>query len=212
MRKFSTLLGAAAMTMSFAQAASAEKLTIYHWFEYIPQELLNEFTTETGIEVVMDTYDSNEALLANLKATGMGSYDIAFPSDYMVNIMRDEGMLDTFTSSELKNFDNIQEQWLNVSFDMGRQSSVPYQWGSTSFMVDRNVYSGDIRTSDIIFNPPAELKGKINVLDTAQLKRFVIELYDDFHWGPDGKNTRIKNDTTLESSKRANPWQGEALK
>lgn len=167
MRKFTTMLGAVALSMSFAQSAMAEKLTIYHWFEYIPQELLNKFTAETGIEVVMDTYDSNEALLANLKATGMGNYDVAVPGDYMVNIMRDEGMLDTFTPSELSNFSNIQDQWLNVSFDMGRQNSVPYQWGSTSFMVDREVYSGDIRTADIIFNPPAELKGKINILDTA---------------------------------------------
>ncbi|HCP18274.1 MAG TPA: ABC transporter substrate-binding protein [Alphaproteobacteria bacterium] len=167
MRKLTTMLGAVAISMSFAQSAMAEKLTIYHWFEYIPQELLNKFTAETGIEVVMDTYDSNEALLANLKATGMGNYDVAVPGDYMVNIMRDEGMLDTFTPSELSNFSNIQDQWLNVSFDMGRQNSVPYQWGSTSFMVDREVYSGDIRTADIIFNPPAELKGKINILDTA---------------------------------------------
>ena len=167
MRKLTTMLGAVAISMSFAQSAMAEKLTIYHWFEYIPQELLNKFTAETGIEVVMDTYDSTEALLANLKATGMGNYDVAVPGDYMVNIMRDEGMLDTFTPSELSNFSNIQDQWLNVSFDMGRQNSVPYQWGSTSFMVDREVYSGDIRTADIIFNPPAELKGKINILDTA---------------------------------------------
>ena len=53
---------------------------------------------------------------------------------------------------------------------------------------------------------------KINVQDFEQLKHFVIESYDNFHWGPDGDNTKIKNDTTLESSKRANPWVGEALK
>ncbi|MGA1020699.1 MAG: ABC transporter substrate-binding protein, partial [Candidatus Puniceispirillales bacterium] len=93
MRKITMSLGAAALAMSFAQSAAAEKLTVYHWFEYIPQELLNEFTAETGIEVVMDTYDSNEALFANLKAGGLGSYDVAVPGDYMVKIMNDEGML-----------------------------------------------------------------------------------------------------------------------
>ncbi|MGB1641601.1 MAG: extracellular solute-binding protein, partial [Paracoccaceae bacterium] len=59
------------------------------------------------------------------------------------------------------------DQWMNVSFDPGRKSSIPYQWGSTSFSVNRDVFSGDIQTTDIIFNPPSELKGKINVLDTA---------------------------------------------
>lgn len=161
-------LGAAAIAlMAMAGAASAEKLSVYHWFEYIPQELLDKFTAETGIEVVMDTYDSNEALLANLKAGKLGSYDVAVPGDYMVSIMKNEGMLDTIAEGELKNKGNIEDQWLNVAFDDGRMHSIPYQWGSTSFMVNRDVYGGDIRTTDIIFNPPEELKGKINVLDTA---------------------------------------------
>ena len=167
MRKITTLMTAATMVFAAGQSIAAEKLSIYHWFEYIPQELLNKFTAETGIEVVMDTYDSNEAMLANLKAGGMGSYDVAVPGDYMVEIMINEGMLDSFASSELNNFGNIEDKWRDVSFDMGRKHSIPYQWGSTSFSVDTSVYGGDINTTDIIFNPPSELKGKINVLDTA---------------------------------------------
>ena len=125
MRKITTLLTAATMVFAAGQAIAAEKLSVYHWFEYIPQELLNKFTAETGIEVVMDTYDSNEAMLANLKAGGMGTYDVAVPSDYMVKIMRDEDMLGSFNSSELKNFGNIQDQWMNVDFDMGAR--IPYR-------------------------------------------------------------------------------------
>ena len=151
-----------------ASVASAEgKLSIYHWFEYIPQELLDKFAAEYGVEVTMDTYDSNEALLAALKAGKLGQYDVAVPGDYMVEILGNEGMLDTFTDAEMPNKGNILPQWLDVSFDSGRKSSIPYQWGSTSFSVNRDVYSGDIETTDIIFNPPEELKGKINVLDTA---------------------------------------------
>ena len=159
----------AALTLGIAGAAAqAEgKLAIYHWFEYIPQELLDKFSAKYDVEVVMDTYDSNEALLANLKAGSMGTYDVAVPGDYMVEIMANGGMLDTFSRDEMSNFGNIMDQWVDVSFDPGRKSSIPYQWGSTSFSVNRDVYSGDIQTTDIIFNPPAELQGKINVLDTA---------------------------------------------
>ncbi|MCY3726194.1 MAG: extracellular solute-binding protein, partial [Rhodobacteraceae bacterium] len=57
-------------------------------------------------------------------------------------------------------------QWMDVSFDPGRKYSIPYQWGSTSFSVSRDVFGGDIRTMGIIFDPPDELKGKINVLDS----------------------------------------------
>ena len=92
----------------------------------------------------------------------MGTYDVAVPGDYMVEIMANSGMLDTFSPDEMSNFGNIMDQWVDVSFDPGRKSSIPYQWGSTSFSVNRDVYSGDIQTTDIIFNPPEELKGKIN--------------------------------------------------
>ncbi len=154
------------LTLAASVVQAQQKLSIYHWFEYIPQELLDKFTAQTGIEVVMDTYDSNEAMLASLKAGSLGSYDVAVPGDYMVEIMINEGLLDTFDSSELKNFGNIEGQWVDVSFDPDRKHSIPYQWGSTSFAVNREVYRGDIDTTDILFNPPDELKGKINMLDS----------------------------------------------
>lgn len=161
-------LGVSALALSFvATSAQAEgSLSIYHWFEYIPQELLDKFSAEHDVEVTMDTYDSNEAMLASLKAGKLGSYDVAVPGDYMVEIMGAQGMLDTFDRAELSNFGNISKQWVDVGFDMGRKSSIPYQWGSTGFSVNTSVYAGDINTTDIIFNPPAELKGKINVLDS----------------------------------------------
>jgi spermidine/putrescine transport system substrate-binding protein len=158
---------AAAALIAMAGAAQAEgNLSVYHWFEYIPQELVDKFTAETGITVTIDTYDSNEAMLASLKAGKMGQYDVAVPGDYMVQIMAGEGLLDTFTPEEMPNFGNIAPQWLDVPFDPGRKSSIPYQWGSTSFSVNRDVYQGDIGSLSIIFDPPAELSGKINVLDS----------------------------------------------
>ena len=158
---------AVALTVTAGSAATADgKLSIYHWFEYIPQELLDKFSAETGIDVTMDTYDSNEAMLATLKAGKLGSYDVAVPGDYMVEIMIGEGMLDTIAEGELANVGNVEQQWLDVPFDPGRMHSIPYQWGSTSFSVNRDVYGGDIRTTSIVFDPPDELKGRINILDS----------------------------------------------
>jgi len=159
---------ATAMALALgATAAQAEgELVIYHWFEYIPQELLDKFAEEHDVEVTMDTYDSNESLLASLKAGAIGTYDVAVPGDYMVKIMANEGLLDTIEEGELENKDNIEEEWADPSFDPGRKHSIPYQWGSTSFMVNRDVYQGDINTTDILFNPPEELSGKINMLDS----------------------------------------------
>ena len=90
-------VSALAMTLA-ANAAQAEgKLSVYHWFEYIPQELLDKFAAEYDVEVIMDTFDSNESMLASLKAGKLGSYDVSVPGDYMVEIMAGEGMLDTLS-------------------------------------------------------------------------------------------------------------------
>ena len=69
MNRYLRMGAAGAVLACAAGAVQADgKLSVYHWFEYIPQELLDKFSAETGIEVTMDTYDSNEAMLASLKA------------------------------------------------------------------------------------------------------------------------------------------------
>ena len=167
MRNFlKTATAVVALSVAATAAVAEGKVVVYHWFEYIPQELVDKFTAETGVEVVMDTYDSNESLLASLKAGAIGTYDVAVPGDYMVSIMANQGLLDTIADGDLANKGNISADWADPSFDPGRQHSIPYQWGSTSFSVNRDVYSGDINTTDILFNPPAELSGKINMLDS----------------------------------------------
>ena len=157
---------AASLSLGAGSAYAEGELVVYHWFEYIPQSLLDTFSEQYDVQVVMDTYDSNEALLASLKAGAIGTYDVAVPGDFMVKILAQQGLLDEIVEGELKNKGNIQPQWADPSFDPGRMHSIPYQWGSTSFAVNRDVYQGDINTTDILFDPPQALSGKINMLDT----------------------------------------------
>ncbi len=198
------LTGTAAIALSLSAnlAQAAGSLSIYHWFEYIPQELLDKFSKEYDVKVTMDTYDSNEAMLAALKAGKLGSYDVAVPGDYMVKIMGTEGMLDTFKPEELSNFGNIEDKWIDVDFDKGRKSSIPYQIGNTGFMVNRKVYSGDIGTLGILFDPPAELKGKINVLDSQGEVIALASMYLDIpQCSTDRDQLKKLNDKLLASKK-----------
>ena len=80
-------IGAAALALVANTAAAEGKLSVYHWFEYIPAELVEKFSKEYDVKVTIDTFDSNESMLASLKAGTMGSYDVAVPGDYMVEIM-----------------------------------------------------------------------------------------------------------------------------
>ncbi|MFK7889693.1 MAG: extracellular solute-binding protein [Granulosicoccus sp.] len=203
--KQSGFLIAAAVAVSLSITSGAARaegsLSIYHWFEYIPQELLDKFAAKYEVEVTMDTYDSNESLLAALKAGKLGSYDVAVPGDYMVQIMANEGLLDTIDPGELAGFDNIQEQWLNVPFDMGRKHSIPYQWGSTSFSVNRDVYQGDIDTTDILFDPPAELAGKINMLDSQGEVMLMASLHLGIEQCSTDREKLKQLDTLLQTAK-----------
>jgi len=157
------LAGVLALALSGGTAQAAGKLNIYNWFDYMPQELLDKFAKQYDVEVTMDTYDSNESLLARLKA-GVTGYDIAVPTDYMVAILKKEGLLEKTEPNKMSNFKNMEPDWIDVYWDPGREYSIPYQWGTTSFMVDSAVYAGDINTLAILFDPPAELSGKINML------------------------------------------------
>ena len=141
------------------------ELHFYNWTGYTSEEMIAKFEAETGIKVVLDTYDSNETLLAKLKAGNTG-YDIVVPTHNFVPIFIEEGLLEPINATELENYANIAERWQNPVWDPGNVYTVPWQWGTTSFAVDTDVYGGDIDTYATLFDPPAELQGKIGMFDS----------------------------------------------
>lgn len=108
-------------------------LNLYAWSEYVPQQLLDNFTEQTGIRVNYDTYSSNEELLAKLQA-GASGYDVIIPSDYIVTAMINQNMLEELDLTKLPNFANIGEEFKNLDFDPGNKYTVPYQWGTTGLV------------------------------------------------------------------------------
>ena len=163
-----TLLGLATATaVSLAMASSAYaagKLNIYNWGNYTNPKLIEKFEKAYGVEVTLDGYDSNETMLAKVKEGSTG-YDIVVPGDYMIKIMIGEGLLAKVEPNKMENFSNMDPKWVDVWWDPGRSYSVPWQWGTTSFTVDTKVYTGDINTLKLLFEPPPELQGRINMLN-----------------------------------------------
>lgn len=107
-----------------------ETLYIYNWSDYVDEDLIDEFTEETGIEVVMDYFDSNESMYAKLQAGATG-YDIVFPTTYMVEIMNDSDMLAEIDHEAIPNLEYIDEQYLEMTPDSEMAYSVPYMISST---------------------------------------------------------------------------------
>jgi spermidine/putrescine transport system substrate-binding protein len=169
------LAGAAAMMLS-APAMAGGELHIFTWGDYTNPKLIEKFTKETGIKVTLDNYDSNETMLSKVRAGGTG-YDIVVPSDYTVKIMIEQGMLAETHPNQMSNFKNVKPQFVDIYWDNGRNYSVPWQVGTTDFAVNTDKFKGNIDTLAILFDPPAELKGRINVLDDENSVIHAAERY-----------------------------------
>jgi spermidine/putrescine transport system substrate-binding protein len=168
MKKFIKFLGASAITLSLGMtsALAAEELFIYNWTDYTSPDLIKKFEKETGISVTLDTFDSNETLLAKLKSGATG-YDIVVPSHNFVEIFIKEGLLQEINASKLAGYENIADDFKNSFWDTGNKYTIPWMQGATSFTIDTDVYKGDIHTFDILLNPPKELQGKVGMFKSA---------------------------------------------
>ena len=171
-------LAAAASVLALAAgpALAAGELHIYNWGDYTNPKLIEKFEKEFDVKVTLDTYDSNETMLSKVR-TGSSGYDIVVPSDYTVKIMVADGLLEATEPNAMPNFKNMKPEFVNVYWDEGRHYSVPWQYGMTNFVVDTDKYKGDIDTLAILFNPPDELKGQINVLDDITSMMHAAERY-----------------------------------
>jgi len=149
-----------ASSTEYVEATSGE-LNFYTWSDYFPVELIPKFKEDTGITINIDYYDTNESLEAKLRASDGAGYDVVVPSDYMVQILKDDGLLMEIDAANFPNGGNIEADFLNPYFDEGRQYSAPYLYGTTSFVFDSAVIpESEWPTSWAdYFNPPAAAGG-----------------------------------------------------
>ncbi len=162
MRKAATLAVAALFSGSvFAEG----ELFFYNWVDYTPPELIKKFEEETGVKVTVDTYDSNETLLAKLKSGATG-YDVVVPSQNFVTIMISEGMLEKIDVKGMSNYGNVDDRWKNPAWDPTQDYSAPWQMGSTSFSINMDGYDGPGNSLKEFFEPSDALKGKVQVFKT----------------------------------------------
>lgn len=158
-----TILTTFAVLLAGTALARAEgELQLFNWGDYTNPELITKFEAETGIKVTITDYDSNDTALAKIEAGGHG-FDLVVPSANYVQIYVEKGLVQALDLARLPNHGNIAPEWKDVAYDPGRHYSVPWQWGSTGVAVNRTAYGGDINTSAIFMDPPAELVGKVNV-------------------------------------------------
>jgi spermidine/putrescine-binding protein len=138
------------------------KLNVYIWSEYLPKEVIDDFTKRTGIAVRYDLYDSNEPVLEKLQS-GVADYDLVVPSDYMVRILIQLKLLRPLDKARLKNLGNLDPRFLDKEFDPHNGYSLPYLWGTTGYGYNKQKAGSAADSWAPLFDPAN--KGRILMLD-----------------------------------------------
>ena len=180
-KRFAALCAALTLTAALALPAAAEEmevteditvsgdydwtrfagdnitLNVYNWGLYISDgsddsiNVLSAFEELTGIKVNYTTFDSNESLYAKMKSGG-ASYDVIFPSEYMVGKMAAEGMLAELNYDNIPNIANVGEEYLGWDFDPDNRWSVPYMWGTTVLIYNTTMVEEEPTSWDALWD------------------------------------------------------------
>jgi len=147
------------------QGDAEKKLNLFCWSEYVPQDVIDQFTKETGIQVSVENYASNEEMLAKLLAGG-GSYDLVQPSEYVVQALIKENLLTPIDHALIPNLKNIAPEFQDMSFDPGNKYTVPYMAGTVGIVVNTELVPDKITGYKDVFQD--KYKKNIVVLDDAR--------------------------------------------
>ncbi len=152
-----------------AKPELAKELHVYNWSEYIDPRIYADFEEEFGVHVVEDTFASNEELLAKLQAGATG-YDVIVPSDYMVEIMIEQGLLAELNQENLPNITNIDSKFADPPYDPDMVHCVPYQWGTTGIGYNTEALEEAPDSWAYLFDPDvaSQYAGKLTMLNDVR--------------------------------------------
>ena len=164
MKNLKTLAGAAAICGILAGCGPAtEELHIYTWSDYIAPEVIARFEKANNCKVVVDTFDSNEAMYAKLQAGSTG-YDIIMPTSYQIPLMAKNKMILKLDHAKIPNFKkNFDKGYASASIDSSFEYGVPYAVTYTG-LAYRKDKVGDAPVDSWKVFETAALKGRMSLL------------------------------------------------
>ncbi len=152
---------------SGSSAAHSEQVIVYNWGEYMDPEVIEQFTKETGIEVIYDEFETNETMYPKVEA-GAVAYDLVCPSDYMIKRMLDNDLLAKINFDNVPNIKNIGKTYLEQSqeFDPTNEYSVPYTWGTVGILYNKKKVKEPVDSWSILWD--SKYKDQILMQDSVR--------------------------------------------
>ncbi|MDT8344042.1 MAG: polyamine ABC transporter substrate-binding protein [Thermohalobaculum sp.] len=167
---------ALALLMAVPAAAQDRVVNVYNWSDYIDEEILAEFTAETGIKVVYDVFDSNDILETKMLA-GSSGYDVVVPTGGFLQRQIQAGVFQKLDKSKLPHLANMWDRIAarTAKYDPGNDYSINYMWGTTGIgynvdAVQARLGTDTIDSWEVIFNPEIIAKFAdcgVHILDAA---------------------------------------------
>ena len=151
----------------FLTGCDKEVINVLNWSSYIPDSVIRDFEEEYNIEVNYSTYSSNEELLAKLSNVGEGTYDLVFPSDYMIEIMRSNNLIQKIDKSKLNNYGFIDYKYLGLDYDVNNEYSIPFLSAGIVLAVNRDYVRDNINGYNDLVN--SKYKNSIVLVDDTRI-------------------------------------------
>ena len=150
-------------------------LNIYNWGEYIGENVVRNFEKEYNVKVTYSLYGSNEEMYTKL--LGGSQYDVLVPSDYMIERLIKENLLQSLDLDKITNFSNLTEGVQNWSFDPNHEYSIPYFWGTVGIIYDTNVIaSADVEAQGWNIFHDEKYKGQSIAMYDSERDAFMMAL------------------------------------
>ena len=152
----------------------SDTLKFYNWGEYVGEDVIANFEEEFGVKVISEYFDSNEMMYTKLQAGD--AYDVIVPSDYMIERLIKEDMLQELDLSLIPNMSELADGVKNLSFDPENKYSVPYFWGSGGIVYNHNnVPKEEVEEKGYSIFKDTKYKGRIYMYDSER-DSFMIAL------------------------------------
>ncbi len=145
----------------------SDTLKLFTWGEYLGENVIANFEKQYGVDVIVEYYDSNEMMFTKLQ--GGDSYDVIVPSDYMIQRLISEDMLQPIDKSLIPNMDVLTDGVKNLAYDPNNDYSVPYFWGTVGLVYNtKNVPKELIEEQGYSILKNTDYAGKIYMYDSER--------------------------------------------
>ncbi|KHL17236.1 spermidine/putrescine transport system substrate-binding protein [Mumia flava] len=145
---------------------SQQSIVVSNWADYMPADIADTFTAETGAGMEVTTHATNEEIMAKLTAGADSGIDVAFVSGPFAQALAEQGLVEPIHADLVPNLENLYPEAQELSYDEGNEYSVPYAWGTTGICYREDLVDAAPTSWNDLLEPAPQYEGKVTMMAT----------------------------------------------